>query len=498
MCYSGQCYMSSVIGGRSGNRGKCAQPCRKLYENGYELSLKDLCMANALMEFKNCGVHSFKIEGRMKSPEYVAGVVSVYRKLIDENRNANECEIKTLTELFSREGFTNAYFEGVPSKKMFGIRTTEDKQLTRNVKVEYSERKIPVSAVFTGKIGKKMNLKLTALGKTAQAEGQIPFMAEKVATTIEECNKQLSKLGETRFEMVDFKCFVDDGLFIPIGALNKLRRSCIDELQNLIERTDAREFKYCEEETEQKAQNNIKIAFCNTSEQAEAVSEYVDQIRMPLHLINKNYSGKVCAVLPDIIFDRESDAIKNKLTEIKRLGITDVACGNIGHIKLCKDLEFAVHGDTGLNVYNSQSIKMANELGLKSVSLSFELNTAQSRDIKKALPCNSVVYGRYKVMTIQNCLMKNRGECINFKGYDTLNDETGRTFVVFCHPPHRNVIYNSVPLYLGDKPELIAEGGQIFLFTTESGKEAQRILMMYEQQEKYKGDFTRGFTNKKV
>ena len=498
MCYSGQCYMSSVIGERSGNRGKCAQPCRQKYQNGYELSLKDLCTAKDFVAFKKCGVHSLKIEGRMKSPDYVYGVVSIYRKLIDENRNASDNEMKTLAELFSREGFTNAYFKDNPSEKMFGVRTDADKKLTRNVSVEYAEKKILTRGVFEAKKDKELRLILTAFGKTAEAKEQPPFVAQKITTTKKDCEKQLLKMGETSFELQELECIIDDGLFIPVGTLNRLRRECVTRLEDILTEVNEKEFKSFNINDYETEQENRKIAFCNTNEQAEAIADSVDEIRLPLHLIKENYMGKVVAVLPDIIFDRETEEIKNKLLAVRELKINSAVCGNIGQIKLLKELGFLVHGDTGLNIYNSESVKKAKELGLSSATLSFELNTAQIRDIKKSLLVNSIVYGRYKVMTIQNCLMKNRGECINFKGYSTLTDKTGRSFVVFCNPPHRNIIYNSVPLYLGDKPELIADCGKVFVFTTESGKEAKRILMMYEEKEEYKGEFTRGFSKKKV
>ena len=131
MSYSGQCYLSALIGARSGNRGSCAQPCRQNYKGGYRLSLKDLSMAENFAEFLPLGVTSLKIEGRLKSPEYVGGVASVYRKLIDEKRNANDKEISDLKRLFSRSGFTNGYFKRDKGPSMFGIRTEKDKEMSK-------------------------------------------------------------------------------------------------------------------------------------------------------------------------------------------------------------------------------------------------------------------------------------------------------------------------------------------------------------------------------
>lgn len=500
MCYSGQCYMSSVIGERSGNRGKCAQPCRKPYENGYELSLKDLCMAKDFKRFINCGVHSLKIEGRMKSPEYVAGVVSVYRKLIDENRNATDEEMKKLAKLFSRDGFTNDYFEDRPSEKMFGVRTEENKAETRETEVLYNDKKIDARLKFTAKADVPMTLSMEAVGKRAEVSEQAPFVAQKVATTVSDCEKQLSKLGETVFVMREFECELDDGLFIPVGALNRLRRACVEALEKEISSVPERRFvNFKKEEITESISDKI-IAYCVTKEQAEAVKDMVDEIRLPYYLVDKSYNGKVCAVLQNIMFDRELSQVEKKLSELKEMGIDAVSCGNIGQIEMCKRVGFSkINTETSLNIFNSESISEAKDLGFSSVNLSFEANSAQIRDMKKALPCNMFVYGRYPVMTIQNCLMKNRGECISFKGYSELKDTTGRRFPVFCLPPHRNVIYNAVPLYLGDKAELIPNGvGKLFFFTTESGDEAVRILNMYKNKKEYNGEFTRGFSVKKV
>jgi len=500
MCYSGQCYMSSVIGERSGNRGKCAQPCRKPYGNGYELSLKDLCMAKEFTRFLNCGVHSLKIEGRMKSPEYVAGVVSVYRKLIDEKRNATEEEYKKLAKLFSRDGFTNDYFEDKPSRKMFGVRTEENKADTREADVLYEERKLPVKMTFTAKKDVPMTLVMEGAGKAVRAEEQPPFIAQKVATTMSDCKKQLSKLGDTEFCLGSLECFIDDGLFIPVGVLNRLRRFCCEKLTGELCKIPERRFLEHNPCSFESVSSDKIIAYCLTKNQAEAVKGAVDEIRLPYYIADSSYDGKLCAVLPAIMFDREEALVEKKLTELKAMGVKSVSCGNLGQLELCKRLGFTeIHGDTGLNIFNSQSILKAKELGFSSVVLSFEANSAQIRDMKKSIPCNAFVYGRYPVMTIQNCLMKNRGECIDFKGYSELKDTTGRSFPVFCLPPHRNVIYNAVPLYLGDKHELIPKNcGKLFCFTTESGEEAERIIEMYKNENEYSGEFTRGFSVKKV
>lgn len=498
MCYSGQCYMSSVIGERSGNRGKCAQPCRKIYGNGYELSLKDLCMADNFTNFIETGVHSLKIEGRMKSPEYVAGVVSVYRKLIDEKRNATKDEIKFLSDLFSRDGFTNAYFLGEPSKRMFGIRTEKDKEKTKEVSLFQEDKRVNISAHFTAKLNHNMTLVMKTQEKEVSVEFEPPFEAKNRAISIDDCKKQLSKLGDTIFNLTDFTADIDDNLFIPMGVLNNIRRECAEKLEEALKEKEHRSFCNTDFDIQPVNQTTDYVAMCQTEEQAIAVGDYVSQIRMPINRIKGNYHNKTVAVLPEIIFDREIAEFKRMLNNLKEIGISEVVCGNIGQIEWCKSQGFIVHGDTGLNIFNTLSLQKTKELGLKSVVISFEANSGQIKDMTKPIEMYSFVYGRYPVMTTENCLIKNRGECINFKGYSVLKDETDREFPIFCKFPHRNTIYNAVPLYMGDKQDELLSCGRLFSFTTESGEEARKIFEMYKKCSLYDKPFTRGFFNKKV
>ncbi len=498
MCYSGQCYLSSVIGGRSGNRGRCAQPCRKVYENGYELSLKDLCMAQNFTSFLECGVHSLKIEGRMKSPAYVAGVVQVYRRLIDEKRNATSKEIECLEALFSRNGFTNAYFQDAPSRQMFGIRTDSDKQRTKTAETEYIEPKIKIKMRFCAQKDKSMRLSIQGSGKKATVEGEVPSLAERTETTVELCKKQLLKLGGTKFEAEDIDCVVEAGIFIPVAALNRLRRACVEALEEALNAVVPRPFiKKPLPYTDTLQQNKI-IFYCQTMEQARKVGKYADEIWLPLFKIKENVYGKTCAVLPPILFDRDEPAVEEKMLELREEGICSAVCSNIGQFPICRKVGYEIIGGVGLNVYNAAAIQALAEMGVKSAVLSFEANTAQIRDMKRCIQTNIIVYGRYPVMTIENCIMKNRDACIMYNGYGELRDETGRSFPVFCTYPHRNIIYNAIPLYMGDKKDELPEGGRIFLFTTESGAEAEKIWNMYQNGEALKESFTRGFFRKKI
>jgi len=230
MCYSGQCYFSSVIGTRSGNRGSCAQPCRKLYKNGYELSLKDVSMAQDFEKFLSLGVASLKIEGRLKSSDYVYGVTKTYRCLIDENRNATKAETDFLKALFSRQGFTNGYFNNKPSKEMFGIRSEEDKKLTEQINVEIPEKKILTKLYFQFKENQPVKISYTANNITVEKEGDIPQKAQKRGVTEEDIKEKLTKTGDTPFLVEEIQSQTDENLFIPVSHLNNLRRDALSEL----------------------------------------------------------------------------------------------------------------------------------------------------------------------------------------------------------------------------------------------------------------------------
>ncbi|MBQ2708277.1 MAG: U32 family peptidase, partial [Clostridia bacterium] len=244
---SGQCLASSLIGGRSGNRGECAQPCRLPYrkcgakaKDTYALSIKDMCLASHITEILSLGVASLKIEGRMKSPDYVYGVTSIYRRLLDERRNASSEELAELRALFSRSGFTDGYFTKKIGREMLGIRTDADKADTAagTKPADYAalakNRRRPLSLSLTLAAGKPAALTVQSGALSASAEGAVPDAAKTCPLTVETVTKNLTKLGNTPFfaEHVDVK--LEDGLMLPVSALNALRRDAVDALTAML------------------------------------------------------------------------------------------------------------------------------------------------------------------------------------------------------------------------------------------------------------------------
>ncbi len=236
VCHSGQCLYSSLVGGRSGNRGGCAQPCRlpcrtDKQRSDYPLSLKDLSLARHVPDLSDAGISSLKIEGRMRSPEYVLTVARIWRCLLDERRAANEDEMHRLAEAFSRGGFTDGYFTSKINRSMLGIRSEEDKQAGRSLPpFEGLKRRVPIQMQATVRRGEAVSLTVTAPSGSFTATGDIPQDAINAPLDEETVRRQLTKLGGTPYEANVFHLSLDEGLMLPISSLNALRRAAVEGL----------------------------------------------------------------------------------------------------------------------------------------------------------------------------------------------------------------------------------------------------------------------------
>ncbi|MBQ3969527.1 MAG: U32 family peptidase, partial [Clostridia bacterium] len=244
MCMSGQCYLSAMLGGRSGNRGRCAQPCRLPFSvpsgTGHDLSLKDNCIIDKLSELCSLGVTSAKIEGRMKRPEYVAAAVAACRHSADM-KFADAKEIGRLQAVFSRSGFTDGYYQGKLGSEMFGTRSKDDvvsatDSLLNDIKAEYRSERQDNMVNFNLTICDNTSALLTAnSGKhTVCIEGEIPQYARNTAISEEKCKAQLSKTGGTAFQIQEINVQISDGLTVPLSAVNAMRREALSELEKLI------------------------------------------------------------------------------------------------------------------------------------------------------------------------------------------------------------------------------------------------------------------------
>ena len=487
VCHSGQCLMSSLVGGRSGNRGECAQPCRLPYGKGYPLSLKDLSLARHINSLIESGVASLKIEGRMKSPEYVYRVTKIYRDLLDAHRNATDREEAELKRVFSRGGFTDGYYKGKLSS-MLGVRSEEDKKDSREIKSEIPEpKKIKLSAKCKITLGTPSELTLEANGRSVTVTGAVPRVAENAPLNAEAVKARLSKLGGTEFTLseYDVTLTLDDNVNLSPGEINALRRDAIDSLIRTA-RSDTSIVKY--EKMSANLQTKVVKTACFYDPKTlslikktspESLSLF-DKIYVPLFRFEEYGCGDVGVMLPPVILDSEMERVGDMLEKAKAAGVRDALLSNLSHIKLAEKYGLSVMGDFRLNVTNSLTRVEYFGMGIENTVLSPELTVPMARDIGGSV----IVYGRIPLMLTERCFMKENFGCDKC-GKCSFTDRTGAKFPILREFDHRNIILNSTPTYMGDKDSELKSArlySHHFIFTVESAKEISEILTAYKNK----------------
>ena len=491
MCHSGQCLFSSLIGGRSGNRGECAQPCRLPYKvrgtEAYPLSLKDLSLAEHITELCDMGIASFKIEGRMKSPEYVRDVTRIWRRLIDERRDADASEMRELADIFSRQGFTDGYFVSSIDRRMLGVRKEENKENSRNLKkFEKIERKLPVKLSARIACGEPMTLSVSCAlhGVSVTVTGDIPDVAHTRPLDTEAVKKSLGKLGSTAYFAEDIKVDIEGEPIVALSSLNALRREAIELLEQRI--SDARRSHIRPISDMPITDTGVRFDALRTAEFsfAESISkrarEYFDVIYLPLD----KYDGSTSGVsMPPVIFDSELDKVENMLSRAAELGASHVLVHNIGQLALAKKHGLIIRAGMRMNACNKSTVKSLSDLGAEGVVLSPELTLAQLRDMPSG--ASACIYGRIPLMITEKCVPKEISDCRTCaSGKAELVDRRGAKFPVLKAYEHRSEIFNSVPVYMADRRELLPDEsklGRHFLFSTESAAEVDRIIEAYER-----------------
>ena len=520
-CHSGQCYMSSLIGRRSGNRGMCAQPCRMEYslggrlEDSHPLSLKDNCLIDRLREIEDAGVACVKIEGRMKRPEYTGIVTGIYSRIIKERREPTADEIQTLTGAFSRQGFTQGYFNGTKTD-MFGIRAETDKageRLYSEARKEYigrEERRVPVKFYTIVNAGEAVKAAaIDDLGNKVVAFGAEPQKAIRQAISSEALSDRLGKTGGTPYYCTEVQSRVQNGLFLSASEINELRRKLVTALS---ERRAAPPQRRSLPTPPLPAGQNavtdpVMIYQVCTAEQLteELADTKPDYIYVPVRVMYDNFElvqvfagrGAVpVAVLPRIIPDDEAAQVFKMLKELFDRGINEALVGNLGHIKLARKAGMKIRADFGMNVFNSYSMDMLRQMGFLSATASFELRIAQVRDMAKCVPTELIAYGRLPLMISEQCVISHSLGSCSCQTPALLSDRMGSTFPVVREPEHRNVIYNSRKLFMADKnDELCGIGlwGMRLMFTTEGARECVQVAKRYKGEGDYQpNDLTRG------
>ena len=519
MCYSGQCYMSALIGGRSGNRGRCAQPCRQSYgythwENKYPLSLKDNCLVHYLQELQEMGVASLKLEGRMKRPEYVATVTAVYRKALDE-MNVTRDMMEALYTAFNRQGFTDGYYTGRVDRKMFGIREEqkEDPAWLQAARESYESGENPLVDVSFRAVVSVDGSSLTAFdpdGHMCRVEGPMPERARNVALTGEALAKRIAKTGGTPYRCIEVRTAVDPGLTMSAASINAMRREVLNQLTALRARREDSSLRKAAKIPHFKGHSGIPGLSIQVTSREQLTPMLLNletiMLYVPMHILLEDIElcqkllrrGRLAAVLPRIVHDRELPRIRNGLEDLRALGLKDVLVGNLGLLMTAREAGFRIHGDFGLNVFNSASMNVLRSMELATATVSFEMTLPQIRDLSKAVDAEMIIYGRLPLMVTEHCLIRNKtGECKCHIGTHKLTDKTGAEFPIIKDGDScRSVLLNGRKLSWLDRqddlPKLGLWAARLY-FTTENSREVNKVLSDYMNMEPFDpGACTRG------
>ena len=502
MCYSGQCYLSAAIGGRSGNRGRCAQPCRQSYgydrwQNRHPLSLKVNCLVHYVQELENMGVASLKLEGRMKRPEYVAAVTQVYRAAIDSGK-VTKPMMDQLYTAFNRQGFTDGYYAGRIGSHMFGIREEkgEDTGWMKPIRQSYETSEQSLVPIVMSAEVRLHSCSLTVAdpeGRTVTLEGPEPEIARVAELTQEVLIARLSKTGGTPYLCKGVRAIVEPGLTLSASVINGLRRDALNALTAQRARRDP--------PRPGKPKRIVHVPGPRTRPELTVQVTTREQLTprllrmrpalvyVPMHILTADPAFcqdlirrvKVCIVLPRILHDGEMPAVKDSLLSLRSLGLREVLVSNLGQLIPVRECGMRPRGDFGLNIYSSAAVNIMREMELRSVCLSFEMTLPQIRDVSKAVPCEILAYGRLPLMVTENCLIKGKtGSCTCHLGSCKLTDKTGAEFPIIKDGAGcRSVLLNGKKLnWLDRQNDLLKLGlwATRLYFTTENAREVDGIL----------------------
>ena len=524
MCYSGQCFLSAVVGRRSGNRGLCAQPCRLAYQwpgdrhPSHPLSLKDLSLAGQLGRLAEMGVACLKIEGRMKRPEYVAVVTGIYAAALREGREPTPQERAQLEAAFSRQGFTQGYFRDQKGPEMFGTRPEGAKdpadlfEKTKQFYTRGEHRPVPVTFSVQAKQAQPVSLTVRDPdGHTVTVQGEVPQAARTRETTLDQLAGQLAKTGGTVYTVTQTQGEVDAGLALPVSATNALRRqalAALDAARTQAPHSRVLPFQPPETVPGPKQAPALTLSFHRWEQLSrESLDQGPALVYLPCQQAAahaeelaqwvREYPGVAFGVvLPRIVWDRELPQLKQELAAARRAGVTQALLGHIGQLALAKEVDLTPRADYGLGLTNDLGSQELARLGFASATASFELRLAQVRDLSKVLPTELIVYGRLPLMITENCIVKNRGQgCHCQDRPQSLRDRKGEVFPVEKAWGCRSEVFNSQVLWLADKTQWKTAGLSYarLAFLEESAQQCAQVMRAYRTGEgAAPAAFTRG------
>ena len=515
MCYSGQCLLSSVLGGRSGNRGKCAQPCRLEYkindnlEKGFYLSLKDLCALNHIKELIEIGVSSLKIEGRMKGAEYVSLVTGIYRKYIDSEEIPTKEDLERLDRIFYRGGQTDGYLTDKKGKEMFCFNKPDNPyEKQENDKYETPNREKKIKLMAKAELIEGETPRLTVSGKdieiTVSLEEVLEKGESKVVTKELFCEK-ISKTGGTPFEFENIEAEIKGSPFMSVGQINELRRCALSKFEEEYLSSFRRNGSYRLRELEdnEKGESFFSVRIANLNQFYTAVEYDFERFYVPISLLLDNAEAFVpvmdkVVIEPDAIIKDEADT-RRKLKILKGLGFDKLLVNNIAFLD---EDDFIKYGGGRLNIFNSFSLELLKNKDFKGARLSPELNLGAIRDMKKGTETEVMVYGHLPLMVTENCIIRNNNNCPCNRKINYLTDRKGVKFpVVKDGESCLSIVLNSLPTFMGDKLSEIRKSGVkslLLYFTVEDYKKVDDVCASFFDNKKFEGEYTRLHYNKGV
>ena len=515
MCVSGQCYMSAFLGGRSGNRGSCAGPCRLPFEANalpegkpgrlHHLSLKDNSVIDKLDKLQALGVASAKIEGRLRTPEYVAAAVSACLA----GREGRAYDRDLLKNAFSRSGFTSGYLDGKINGTMFGVRSEADAELTKKTLPALRElyrrerSRVPVKMKLEIEEGGEKLTVTDADGNKAFAYGDAEPQPARTDPA-ESLHRSLAKTGGTPFavEDQDITVKMDGGpWFIPGSAVNELRREALDAL--LKKREVLRPWPTTDEHVPAlplrtlPPHRTLRARFESWDQVPERALDGVEYLTLPIaqaDRVPREWRAKTLLELPRVMFGRLEEDTARRIAATQDAGFAGYEVSNIAHLRLCRGLPMS--GSFGLNITNQLAAQFYADNGLGSMLILPEVKDSDISTIApthdgKPVPTGVLVYGHMPLMITRACPLQNIHDCAHCDKTGVLTDRKAKKFPVRCGLGVRT-IYNPVPIYMGDKPGALTVDYGVAYFTLESRDEAAKILGMIRAHAPFEEDFTRG------
>lgn len=515
MCVSGQCYFSAMLGGRSANRGMCAQPCRlpmHYMDNDHALSLKDNGSLLWLRELQTIGVASAKIEGRMKRPEYVAAAAAAAKQARDRGEISPETQEK-LRSVFSRTGFTDGYLRGEIGREMFGYRrkddvVTADNQLLKEIRATYKDeaQRVPIRFHLTVRAGERMTLSVDDGERIVTVQSaDFAEKAEKLPLSVERAEQSLRKTGSTPYAVDAITADLDGIAACSAAALNALRREALEKLgerRAIWHDYQINDFDIATEYGKESDDQAIDWICAKDPDIPAVLKDHLAFISLD-GMTDDSRIAKIIAEgwrlgveAPRVMFGNEKQ-VYERLKALRALGVTDLLAHNIAAAYIGKELGYTLHAGFGMNLANSRSLNWAKEYGFVDAEISVELELRQIEKLRKAIPIGVIRYGYFPLMISRNAPAGENESC---KSEQFLQDRKNERFRVITRDRYTEIL-NCVPIFLPQEKYKV--NGQIFnilRFSVENSVDnKEKILEKIRENHGFErfthGLYTRGVKN---